>query len=219
MACLCTPPPPVDVAAAGSTIARQFTETGGAASCRGADLSIVFNGERHKAGADACRPDPDSFTFDVFTPWGERIASIVADTARAVVTAGNRVMETGLDESVATFAGFSRFPVTFRNLVRILSGTFPRYCFDPASRVDSVWSQKRNTTYRWRTDSSVTEMALDSRKGILVSVAHNRIGDSSYQTVFSRFSGSIPHRISLKADENNYFILQYDKTETTHEKE
>ncbi len=210
----CTPPPPLSRETLKS-LCSSLTIREALCSFKGfGDIVVTRRGDKLKATIDVLWKSDSNFSVAIYGPFGQRVASIVADSAdKWEITIKDKVYWKYPDDRIADEEFFD-YPFTCKEFVRMLTGRFPDYSV-MRKQSDSVSFKGKKAFVHWSGDS-LQDRAIDVTA--VINRKHSSITDViclnknpfPWELSLSSFKKNVPKEIRFKDRDNNYFYLKFE---------
>ncbi len=204
----CIPPPQVDIAGEGAVlssrplISRSFSKMAGAG-----ELLLSVAGQRYSGDFDAKWEHTSGFSMVIYSPFGGIFASISSDSVTGKIAIQDKEYSVSMDQLVDTLPFAQGQKIDFRQFVCFISGQIVDLnCL--TEKPDQIISKRKYQLLSWETDSTITDARI-RKKDSNLDYLQLRYKNSSAVIRFSNFRNQIPRSISLKADDKNYFSINY----------
>lgn len=206
----CTQPPAIDWEAPAEQLYRFALPVSEPVAAFG-DVTVAYEGERHRGKISLWYKADTSFVCDLQTPWGTPLASIEGTPEGGRVTVGDQVRELEFDQPISSVYYFGTYPFTFRQLARILTGTYA-HVLASRSAPDSAWSGAQHRILLWDDTTREVRLRVHRRTGRLRDVCFSEEEDvPPWRLCLSRFENGRAKRMELQLDERNYFVVDYER--------
>jgi len=178
------------------------------------DVGISTSGEKHRGTIHISQEGSTAFSCEVFDAFGGSVVSIVADAESAHVAVGEQRYDMACGDRLAAVPYFGRYPFTFEQLKRILTGRTP-FAGIATAQADTTWGEGRYCRRQWtRADTTVTARE-HGRSGRLEEVMVRGGGQNLWSLSLRRFKDGTAREIEFETEGRNYFVLRFQRVEET----
>jgi hypothetical protein len=214
LALLCTVPPPLNKEALPNLLSALGDMDSLCSFKAFGDMKFSFHGQRLTAKIDIIWRSDSNFSIVLNSPWGGRLASIVADTSdQLTIRAGDSIIKRRIDDKI-DLDGILNYPFTFHEFLRITTGRnlCSRVVREPS---DSLFMKGKKTLLVWYEDSvkgrpfTVTA-TVDRKHFAITDVIYRRSSSPRWLLSVSSINGGEPEEFRFEDQYNNYFYLNYE---------
>lgn len=206
----CTKPPPPGGAGNSGDVDSLFStlytvQNPVHMQCQG-DMLFSLDGERFNCAIDMDWKRSGAFKADLFTAFGQTIASILADSMAGKIKTPTLNMSFDLDQTMDSLPLTSARELTFREFSRYLTGRMPQYRF-LSGKPDSVLRDHDRISLIWNRDSVIVKAFIKGDPARIDRVVYQR--PNGGELSFGAFKQGIAREIAFKEDDKNYFSVRY----------
>jgi hypothetical protein len=176
------------------------------------EMELAFNGERLLLKTFAAWNGDQDFSCDLHTSWGGVAAMVQTGQAGGEIEAGGKSYTVGFDQPLTDFEYLPPMPFRFRDLIRIITGSYIAEHPVPGLP-DTILTRGKKAILVWRGDSTIVEAVIGRRAGRVESLCYRpapRVQEH-WALSFSRFKDGFPRTISYVLDKNNFFTLSWER--------
>jgi hypothetical protein len=209
----CSVPPPLQKGDLPSLFAPLFSVRGCTAVVASGEVKVCIDGETHTGSVDVGRSNDGRFEATFYGPFGMTLGSI-----RATADSGTATFDQGAyalfpDRTMGALPFTWGSDLTFGELEDILVGGIPvAYASRLLQRPDSIIEGRRTISALWKTDTVDVRAEVHRRSQQIVAVTlvlKKRVPFP--QVAFGSFKEGRAHKIELRENDRNYFLLRYTK--------
>ena len=217
MLCLCSPPPPmVQPEDLGPVFAPLYPNHDVEAVTAFGEADIAMSGEAH-SGSVETKWTKSGFQADFYGPLGVLIASIHADSINGLATIRDKEYVFNVKSTMEALPFSWGSDLTFGEFAKVMTGRLPA-AIKPQleKRPDSVFQEKKTIFALWKTDSLCIQAKIGRRTEKIerITLIFKKKQPFLYLT-FESFKEGIAHKIELRENDANYFLIKYTKVKSS----
>ena len=104
------------------------------------DIAVSSRGGRYRGKMSVTIKEGDIFSCDLYSPFGQIVASFTSDKDSARIGIGELEYRVGINDNLSFVPFLMQYPFIFSDLIRILTGRiYKSNCF--STEADSVWRE------------------------------------------------------------------------------
>ncbi len=180
---------------------------------RGSGTVIVnVNGKKYGGNVDIEFINNNSFHADIYSTFGNVVASIYGDTVHGTITYDNESYRFAIHTKMDTlpFAWGKEF--TFAEFSELLTGNLNLIEPDLNATPDTLVNERTTTMAVWNSGERFNITALINRNRMILEeiTLKDRLKSDEWEFEFRKLKDGIAHSMLFKQDEKNYFYVEYD---------
>lgn len=180
---------------------------------RGSGAVIVnVNGKKYGGNVDVVFVNNESFHADIYSNFGNVVASIYGDTVNGTITYNNESFSFATDAKMDTLPFSWGKEFTFDEFSELLTGNLNLIEPDLKTTPDTLVNERTTSIAVWNSGERfhITARINRNRMTLEEITLRNRLKSDEWEFEFRKLKNGIAYSMLFKQDEKNYFYLVYD---------
>lgn len=175
------------------------------------DITIKINGEGYSGSTDMEWNKNGDFRADIYSLFGNLVASVKADTVGGTVFIQNRTLKFNNVSTMDTLPFSWGKQLTFGQFIFFLTGRVPVDVTDLNKAPDSTLIKGNKAEILYRSGKFDTKMKLNRSSSEIEKVTICSRKQPAFVLKMDSFNKKMARRIEFREDDKNYISIYYEK--------
>jgi len=208
---LCTKPPPLSglIDSASNNLLQQRNSPLQIRSY--GDITIKLNGDVYSGSADMEWKKNGDFHAEFYSPFGNLIGSVKADSEGGSVMIRNRTLRFNNNNTLDTLPFSWGKQLTFGQFIVFLTGRVPVDFVDLNRVPDSSLIKGKNVEFHYKSGVFDTKVNVNRKSMVMEKIIIDSKNQTGFALKMGAFINNMARRIELREDDKNYISIYYEK--------